>query len=94
MEDDEEEAVAREGEASSARSAAFRDSRSMIWPHISLGTLTHESGSGWVSQVVMLPTFFCNRITLVHFFSSSPTHLAFGSSTSKSSFSVSFLSAS
>lgn len=34
-------------------------------------------------------TFFCSRMTLVHFFSKSPTHLAFASSTSKSALSVS-----
>jgi hypothetical protein len=34
-------------------------------------------------------TFFCNRITDVHFFSSNPTHFAFPSLGSKSSVSVS-----
>jgi hypothetical protein len=52
-------------------------------------------GSRLVIEVrISALTFFCNLITDVHFFSNNPTHFALGSSTSKSSFSVSRFSAS
>lgn len=67
---------------SSSVSCAFFVSRSMIY-HAQTESAAVRPGS-WLPAAERAPararrTFFCSRITLVHFFSSKPVHLARGS---------------
>lgn len=92
--DEDAEGFAREC-VSSSSSCAFRASRSMICCgtlSISMRVSVlprqqqrwserEQSSSRPTHQHICILTFFCRRITEVHFFSSSPAHFAFGSGT-------------